>query len=54
MKTPRKPLSKEAYEHLQSKFKRMKGIEKKKTVKRLEMYDRGFRSKGNDYEVEKE
>lgn len=44
MKIPRTPLSKEAYEHLRNKHKHMKGIEKKKTMKRLEMYDRGYKS----------
>ena len=43
MKRPRTPLSKEAREHLKGKLDRMKGLEKKKTVKRLEMDDRGFR-----------
>jgi len=43
VRTPRKPLSKEAKEHLKSKLDRMQGIERKKTVKRLEMDDRGFR-----------
>jgi len=42
---PRTPISKEAKEHLASKLSRMKGIEKKKTIKRLEMYDNGYRQK---------
>ncbi len=42
-KTPRKPLSKEAKEHLKGKLDRMQGIERKKTIKRLEMDDRGFK-----------
>jgi len=45
MRTPRKPISREARDHLRSKLSRMKGIEKEKTVKRLQMYDRGFRKK---------
>jgi hypothetical protein len=50
---PRKAISKEAREHLLSKLERMKGIERKKTIQRLEMYDRGYR-KDRDEEVEKE
>jgi len=53
MKRPRTPLSKEAREHLLSKLDRMKGIEKKKTIKRLEMYDRGF-EKRDYYKSDKE
>lgn len=45
MKRPRTPLSKDARDHLLSKLDRMKGIEKKKTIKRLEMYDCGFKKK---------
>lgn len=45
MHKPRRALSKEAREHLHNKLDRMKGLEKKKTVKRLEMYDRGQRRK---------
>lgn len=48
MKIPKKPISKEAYEHLQIEVKRMKSIERKKTEKRLEMYDRGFRKDRNE------
>ena len=54
MKTPRKALSKEAREHLHGKLDRMKGIERKKTIKRLEMYDRGFRDKNNNKDFERE
>ena len=53
MKIPRNPLSKDARDHVRSKLDRMKGIEKKKTIKRLEMYDRGFVKKHED-RVEKE
>ena len=53
MKTPRNPLSKEARDHIHSKLKRMKGLEKKKSIKRLEMYDRGFKKTKED-KVEKE
>lgn len=42
---PKNPLSKETYDHLKSKHKHMKGIEREKTIKRLHMYDRGFREK---------
>ena len=54
MKTPRSPLSKEAYEHLRSKYKRMKGIEKEKTVKRMEMFDRGYRQDKDEWEKDVE
>ena len=40
-----KPLSKEAREFLVSKRDRMSKIERDKSIKRLEMYDRGFREK---------
>ena len=40
---PKKPISKEAYEFLRTKKDRMSKIERDKTIKRLEMYDRGFR-----------
>ena len=53
MRTPRNPISKDARDHLRSKLDRMKGIEKKKTIKRLEMYDRGYRQNKSD-RVEKE
>ena len=45
---PRTPISKEAKEHLASKLDRMKVREKKKTIKRLEMYDNGYRQKKED------
>jgi len=45
MKRDRKPLSKEAREFLVGKRDRMGKIERDKTIKRLEMYDRGFREK---------
>ena len=45
MKPPRFPLSREAKEILTKKLERMKGIEKKKTIKRLEIDDRGFKYK---------
>ena len=55
MRRPGKPISKEAKEHLKSKLDRMNGIEKKKTIKRLEMYDRGFRAKkDNSWRMERE
>lgn len=53
MRTPRKPITQEAREHLHGKLDRMKGIERKKTIKRLEMYDRGFRPK-DDWKVDRE
>ena len=40
-----KPISKEAREFILSKKDRMGKIERDKTIKRLEMYDRGFREK---------
>ena len=60
MKTPRKPLTREAREYLESKLQRMKGLEKKKTIKRLEMDDRGFgkshykRKEKDNWEVERD
>ena len=45
MKRDRKPLSKEAREFLVGKRDKMGKIERDKTIKRLEMYDRGFREK---------
>ena len=54
MKRPRNPISKEARDHLHGKLDRMKGMEKKKTIKRLEMYDRGFRQKRDDWKPERE
>lgn len=38
-----KPLTKEAKKHLESKLDRMGKIEREKTTKRLEKYDRGYR-----------
>jgi len=38
-------ISKDARDHLHGKLDRMKGIEKKKTIKRLEKYDRGQRAR---------
>ena len=46
MKEPRFPISREARDMLAKKLDRMKGIEKKKTIKRLEMYDRGYKQEG--------
>ena len=43
-----KPLSKEAKEFLVSKRDRMNKIERDKAIKRLEMYDRGYRAKDNN------
>ena len=40
-----KPISKEARAFLISKKDRMGKIERDKTIKRLEMYDRGFRER---------
>ena len=40
-----KPISKEARDFILSKKDRMGKIERDKTIKRLEMYDRGFREK---------
>ena len=40
-----KPISKEARAFLLSKKDRMGKIERDKTIKRLEMYDRGFRER---------
>ena len=45
MKRNSKPISKEAREFILSKKDRMGKIERDKTIKRLEMYDRGFREK---------
>jgi len=42
---PRYPLPKEARDFLANKVKHMKGIEKEKTIERLEKYDRGFKKK---------
>ena len=39
------PITKEAKEYLQRKLERMRGLEKKKAIKRCEMYDRGYRAK---------
>lgn len=38
-----KPLTKEAKKHLEGKLDRMGKIEREKTKKRLEMYDRGYK-----------
>ena len=54
MKTPKRPISKEARDHLHNKLERMNGIEKKKTIKRLEMYDNGFRTNHKDWKAGKE
>ena len=51
-KKPRDPISQEAHKHLRSKLDRMKGIEKEKAIKRLEMYDRGFKKK-DDFKVDR-
>ena len=45
MAVPRFPISKQARDHLLKKLDRMKGREKKKTVDRLNAYDRGFKKK---------
>ncbi len=49
MKVPKTPLSREAHEHLTSKIKRGEKFhsrdEKKKAVKRCQMYDRGYKDK---------
>jgi hypothetical protein len=50
---PRQPITKEARDHLHKKLERMSGRERKKTIKRLEMYDRGYRKDKNKYDVEK-
>ena len=46
MKAPKNPMSKEAHEHFSNKVKRGEKFhsdaEKKKMVKRLRMFDRGF------------
>jgi len=53
MKIPRTPLTGEAYEHFKNKIKRgEKFAGKKKMIKRLRMYDRGF--KGKEDEVERD
>ena len=54
MRRPCTPISKEAKEHLRGKLDRMKGIEKKKTIKRLEMWDRGYRKDRDNERVERE
>ena len=43
MREPRFPITREARDFLSKKLDRMKGIEKKKTIKRLEMHDRGYK-----------
>ena len=45
MPIPKEPISKEARDYLVRQLPRMKGKEREKTVKRLEMFDRGFRKK---------
>ena len=50
MKIPKKPLTKEAYEFLKQKKDRMGKIERDKTIKRLEMFDRGYRAKDDNDE----
>ena len=45
MKIPKKPLTKEAYEFLKQKKDRMGKLERDKTIKRLEMFDRGYKAK---------
>ena len=52
-KRPKDPISQEAHKHLRGKLDRMKGIEKEKTIKRLELYDRGYRKDDNDYKVDR-
>ena len=57
MGTPRKPLSKEAYNHFREKVKRGERFhskkEKDKMVTRLKMYDNGFKQKKGE-EVERD
>ena len=48
MKTPKEGITKEARLHLLSKLDRMKGRERKKTERRLEMHDRGQKAKKED------
>ena len=45
---PKFPISKQARDFLLKKLNRMKDIEKKKTVDRLNSYDRGFKKKEDD------
>jgi hypothetical protein len=45
VKIPKKPISKEARDHIHSKLDRMGKIEREKAIKRLEMYDRGFKER---------
>ena len=52
-KRPKDPISQEAHKHLRGKLDRMKGIEKEKTIKRLEMYDRGYK-KNDDFKVDRD
>ena len=54
MKVPRRPISREAREYLKSKLDRMGRLERKKTEKRLEMFDRGFCDDGKDWKAEQE
>jgi len=48
MRIPKKPLTKEAKEFLQGKLQRMSKIERDKTIKRLQMYDNGYRAKKDE------
>ncbi len=54
MRIPKTPLTREAHEHLVSKIKRGEKFhsreEKKKAVRRCQMYDRGFKGKGPEVE----
>ena len=56
MKTPKNPLSKEAHKHFSDKLKRGERFhskeERKKMIKRLNMYDKGFR-KDKETEIER-
>lgn len=53
MSKPRKPLTKEAYEHFKNKVKRGEKFDgRDKMKKRLEMYDRGFKTNEEEFEQE--
>ena len=54
MAKPLRPISKEARDHLHSKLDRMKGLEREKTIKRLEQYDRGNNTRHRDWKPERE
>ena len=54
MKIPKRPISKEARDYLHSKLSRMDKVERKKTEKRLEMFDRGHRVKHDNWRMERE